>query len=128
MLQTFRSVVVTNSEQEKFEITSAVAELNIFEDLQSNVLSGNILYIDDHGGLNDVRFLGNEKLTIELYENSDGESTTTHEFWLFQVSDNERLNQGTSSYILHFISAEAIINANTKCYSAIKGTNEEAVS
>lgn len=128
MLQTFRSVVVTNAEQVKYDVTASVSELNIFEDLYSNFLTGNIFYVDDHGGLNDIKFTGNEKLTIELYKSAEGQTVSTHEFAVYQVSDNIRVNDGTSAYMIHFISPEAITSKNTRCYSAITGACSEAVN
>ena len=112
MLQTFRSVILTNSEQEKYEITSAVSELAIFEDIFSSVLTGNILYIDDHGGLNDIKFTGNEKITIELYTSVSESEVTTHDFYVYQISDTERINDGTSAFMIHFMSFEAIVNSS----------------
>lgn len=127
MLQTYRSVIVTNAKQEKYEITASVAELNIVEDIESNMLSGNILYLDDNGGLNDINFTGNEKITIELYQSSGEESVTTHDFIVYKISDVERINDGTSAFMIHFMSVEAVINLNTKCVSAMSGSNSQVV-
>lgn len=128
MLQTFRSVVITNSNNDSFEVTSAVAELNIYEDIYSNVLSGNILYMDDNGSNSDIKFNGNEKITVELYKSADDSEVTKHNFFLYKISDNERIKDGASAYILHFSSFEAELNKNTRVHSAIEGSCSDAVT
>lgn len=128
VLQSYRSVVVTNAKKEKFDITSAVGELNIFEDMFSNTLSGNILYMDDHGGLSTIDFKSNEKLTIELYKSSGESETTAHEFFVYSVDNLNRIKDGSSAFVIHFVSFESIINSNTRCYSAMNGSNSQVVN
>ena len=45
-LQTFRSVKLKNAEGKEYNITASVSELSIYEDIFSNTLSGEILFVD----------------------------------------------------------------------------------
>lgn len=126
-LTSYRSITVKNVAGETFEVTSAIGELNIFEDIFSNTLSGNALFIDEHGGLTGIQFEGNEELTVELYIDHLSESVTTHKFFIYAITDYIRINDATSSFLLHFNSPEAIVNENTRVYKAFNGSNSESV-
>lgn len=128
MLQTYRTISLYNSKNIGFEITSNVGELNVYEDIFSNVLSGNALIVDDNGGLSEMMFNGNEKLTMELYKSADSDEVTSHDFFVYKISDNTRIKDGTSAYILHFSSIEVEISKNTRCYSSYEGLNSEAIN
>jgi hypothetical protein len=127
MLQTYRSIIITTQTGDKYEITSAVAEMNIYEDIFSNILTGDLLYVDDHGALSDLQCSGNEKLTIELYVSPDNDNVTTYEFFVYGISNATRTNSGTGMFIMHFTSFEAEINKNSRCYAAMTGSNSQNV-
>lgn len=124
-LQTFRSIRITNTEGKEFNITSAVAELSIFEDLFSNVLTGEVVIGDSQGILDNINIQGNEKLTVEL--SKDG-SVSIHDFLVYSVSDRIKNNMTSEVYKLQFMSVENVISENTRVYSAFNGTNDVSVS
>src|SRR5690606_5679390 len=123
-LQTYRSVKLRNKDGKEYNITSAVYEISIFEDLFSNTLSGELLMTDSVGASDLMNLTGNEKLTIELFTSND--EVEIKEFYVYSVTSRLRNNPTSEVYKLQFVSFESILNEHTRVYSAIEGTNSEA--
>lgn len=126
-LQTYRSIILKNEKGEEHNITPIVAEVSIYEDLFSNVLTGEVVLADDVAA-SDLLFLtGNEKLTIELFKDSDSNEVEIKEFFVFTTTDLKRLKQASEVYKFQFISFEGVLNKHTRVYSAFNGTNSSSV-
>lgn len=126
-LQTYRSVKLRNKDGKEYNITSAVYEISIFEDLFSNTLSGELLMTDSVGASDLMNLTGNEKLTIELFTDPSNDEVEIKEFYVYSVTSRLRNNPTSEVYKLQFVSFESILNEHTRVYSAIEGTNSEAV-
>lgn len=126
-LGTYRSVKLKNKDGKEFNITSFVSEISIFEDLFSNSLSGELLMVDNVGASDLMNLTGNEKLTIEIFAEPGSDEVEIKEFYVYSVSSRLKNNPTSEVYKLHFISFESVLNEHTRVYSAIEGTNSEAV-
>lgn len=126
-LGTYRSVKLKNKDGKEFNITSIVSEISIFEDLFSNSLSGEVLVVDNVGASDLMNLTGNEKLTIEIFAEPGSDEVEIKEFYVYSVSSRLKNNPTSEVYKLHFISFESVLNEHTRVYSAIEGTNSEAV-
>src|SRR5210317_1980491 len=96
-------------------ISSAVMEINVYEDLHSNFLSGNIVFVDTVDIVNTLPILGQEYLEFKFrtpiesnYEEGEYDFTRQR-MSIFKVTRN-RLNQNSEAITLDFVSPEAIRN------------------
>ena len=66
VLTSYRSQDGTNL-SDKIEIGTLIADLNIFESIESKCLSGNILIVDTQNIVGKLPLTGNERLEFKLY-------------------------------------------------------------
>ncbi len=125
--QLYRSIVIRNAKGKQYQVLPNTAELNIFEDLFSNTLSGNLVIADDLGLFEIIGFQGREKLTVELYTTPEATEVSIHDFFIFSVTDRMRATATSERFVVNFVSYELILNENTRCYKAYKGINSKAV-
>ena len=122
--ETFRAVRLTTKSGDEYDFTGLVQELSIYEDLFSNVLTGEAVVADGQGAADKLSLSGGERLTVELVVAGD---ISIHDFFCYAVTDRRKANMSSEVYKLKFVSFEQILNENTRCYSAIQGTNGESV-
>jgi hypothetical protein len=126
-LQTFRNVKIKNSKGKEFNITSYIQELSIYEELFSNTLSGELVFVDSDGAADTIEITGNERLTVEIYRDDKEADVDIYEFYVYSANNRLRLNPTSEIFSMHFISVESTLNEHTRVYSAINGTNDNAI-
>lgn len=85
------------------------SEINVFEDLFSQTMSGNIVVHDSLDLINKIPILGYEYLIIVF--GKPGQSTLLKKiFRVYKITDRTKINQQHESYILHFISEEMLLS------------------
>ena len=110
-------------EASRKDITALVAEINIYESLFSNTLSGNLVVVDTFNlpwfhpitGFERVEF----KLSSPGYGKDRGRhydftKDSGHPMYVFNISDRQMLSDNTQMYTLHFCSREAIRNEQVR--------------
>jgi len=114
-------------------IGSAVVEVSIFEDLNSNFLTGNLTFIDTEDLINKLPIIGQEFLEFKIrtpldskYDEGEYDFTNTR-MAVYKVT-RQRLNQNTQSITLDFISTEGIRDQNVKISRAFNGPYDDAVA
>lgn len=125
--QTYRSIELVNAEGEKYIITSMVTELNIFEDIFSNTISGSLVFVDAIGASDRMKLRGNERLKVELNLDPNNSVVENKDFYIYALRNRMHINNTSEIYTLHFVSVEAILNEHTRVYSAIEGPNSNSV-
>ena len=106
------------------------ADLNIYEDVFANCLTGSITLVDGIGLMEDVPIIGEETINIHLrtrgikrereeevtgpFSGSQNEGIINTKFRVTKLTDIVRLNEGLIRYTLHLISEEYIINLKSK--------------
>jgi len=123
----YRSIVITNAAGLEFNVTPNVGELNIYEDLFSNTLSGNIVVADDLALVDRMDLRGNEKIKVEMHKEHEDSTVEIFDFFVYSTNSRQRINNTSEAYVINFVSFEAILNNNTRCYQAIEGTNDAGV-
>jgi hypothetical protein len=107
------------------ELNNMFMEINLYEGLFSNTLTGDILI---HDSLNLTKYLpiiGQEKLIF--YVNTPGFSTKKMIFDVFKISDKQAVKDESATYILHFCSPEFIRNAKRRISKSYTGHYHEIV-
>ena len=112
-------------------LKGAWSEFNIYEDLFGNYLSGNIQLVDGVGLTESVPIIGEETIHIQVktkglvrerpkenisgpFKGSQNEGIINLKFRVVRIGEVVKLNDGLLTYMLHFVSEEAIINLKQK--------------
>ena len=112
--------------QKPVNIERSVAQLSIFEDLQSNTLQGTIVLYDALDLVQTMPIIGEEKLHIHLVNagnsNNPVENAVINRiFRVYKISDITREgNFKAQTYKLHFVSVEYFTDVNTSVCKSYK--------
>ena len=111
------------------DIKNVMIELNIFESIYSNALTGSIVIADAQNLIGKLQINGTERISFKLStpgsidERSivDASVETGHPFHIYKITDKRQLNSNTMVYTLHFASHEFMRNLRTKVSQAFDG-------
>jgi hypothetical protein len=120
-----KEVLIYNHKKEVVDITDLVAEINVYEDMFSNVMNGNLLVIDAVGLISNLPIIGQEKVQFQI--SSEIWGTKSFEFFIYSVTNREVENYATTNYQLNFVSIEAIENKTSLISKSYKGTQGQIV-
>lgn len=117
-------VTVNNIHLDLFDF---LVELNIYEDLFTNTISGNIVLTDWVNLVNVGPLVGQEKLILNFNTPNVDDSPEDREFIVYKISDRGLKTDKTQVYTLHFSSKETIKNALTKISKSFTGETSAIV-
>ena len=110
---------------ELFDISGIMIELNIYEDIFSNGITGDVAVIDAVNLFNVVPIIGQEVIRIKFKTPViDPDPMRELTFHIYKASRRTFKNDNTQAYVLHFASPGTIKNALTKIHRTI-GINPE---
>lgn len=115
--------IVSFDGTKRYDVRGLYEELNIFDNLMSPVMSGNILINDARGLSNKLKFDGSEYLEIDIVKDIDMPNKLffKKKFLIYKQSDRKQVNQTSEMYILHFVSEEFILSQQKKIQQSYKG-------
>jgi len=103
-------------------ITNQVIAIDIFEDLFSPFMTGVIGVKESFDFTNLLPFIGEEFVNITLYTPSlDKKHHIDQQFYVYKISNRLLGGDRSTYYELHFISKEAIVDANKKVSKVYEG-------
>ena len=92
------------------DLTNYLVELNIFEDIFNNTISGNVVLSDAIGIINLMGLNGTEFLKVVLSKTSD-DIPINRTFRVFSVSERKiDINNNNESYVVNFCSEEFLLS------------------
>jgi len=101
-------LALTTVNDTRLDLTPLLLSLNIYEDMFSPVMTGNITITDTINLFTDAPIVGNEKLTVKFYsygyEPADEVDVIHKTFRITKVTDVQQSNDYTKVYTLHFTS------------------------
>jgi len=114
------------------DITKMWDEIEIFEDMYTNCLSGQVTIIDSMNLIYHFSLCGREKLEISFktpfFEGLYGSTAVTRTFRVYKISEREpRANDKSLRYTLHFVSEEFVKSQQTKVSKAYEGRVDEII-
>ena len=125
-------VVLVNSVGERQNLTlGTVAELNIFEDIESNAVIGTMHILDAYNIISNASLQGNERLIFKLSTPGalggrediiDASEETGYPFHIHALTDRKQVSETIMTYTLHFSSKELLRNVRTRVSKAYSGT------
>jgi hypothetical protein len=124
-----------NHKGEALDLKNIVQELNIYESIYKNALTGSIVVADANNFIGKMDIQGLERLSFKLETpgvhtkelSIDASMETGEPFHVYKISDRKQLNQNLTLYTLHFASREFMRNLRTKVSQAYSGTLDSAV-
>jgi len=117
----------------RLNVRSLITEFNIYENLNSNFLSGDMILTDATNVIQDFPLTGFER--IEFYFRSpntpngyDFSVKSGHPMFIYSLKNRQGININTQIYQLKFISLEGIRDHQTRISKAFTGTIDQMVS
>ena len=129
-------LVLINHVGFKVDIKYLMIELNIYESIYKNAVTGSVVVTDEGNQIARMSIQGLEKLAFFLKTPGvshgkedviDASEETGEPFHIYSITDRKQLNRGVASYTLHFASREFMRNLRTKVSQAYDGKYDRAV-
>ena len=91
------------------EVLELLTELNIFEDLFANCMTGNLVLNDSNNLINTLPIMGYEFLIVQ-FQKPNSPLTFKKIFRVYKMTDRQRVTEQNETYILHFASEELLLS------------------
>jgi hypothetical protein len=126
--------IVTQSGLE-LDLKEQVASVNIYEDVFSNAISGDISILDTNNLLSVGPIVGQEKLLLKLatpsssgtYNRKNSIDFTRSPLHVYKVSAKTRVNENTEAFTLSFTTPEMVRNQKVRVSRSFTGEPSEIV-
>ena len=120
---------------EVIDIKNMVDELNIYESIYKNALTGSVVMTDAQNLISKLQIQGMERLSFKIAtpgvtrsrDAVDATEKTGHPFHIYKITNRVQTAPGTLRYVLHFGSREFMRNIRTKVSQAYDGRLDRAV-
>ena len=131
-----KRVVLINHVGKKVDVKHIMLELNIYESIYKNAVTGSIVIADEGNQIARMSIQGLERIAFHLKTPGvsygkedvvDASEETGEPYHIYNISDRKQLNRGVMSYTLHFASREFMRNIRTKVSQAYDGKYDRAV-
>lgn len=111
------------------DVYDFVIDINIYEDIHSPTISGNLTLNDAQDLMNLMPFIGEEKLLITFKTNGiqDDQGLFEQAFYIYKMTDREYSAERAVRYTLHFVSFETIRDLNSKISKGYAGNINDIV-
>jgi len=130
-----KHIFLHNHFGEVIDIKNLVQEMNIYESIYKNALTGSVVIIDAQNLIAKLEIQGLERISFKLSTPGanntrdivDASEATGHPFHVYKITDRKQLAPGTLLYTLHFGSREFMRNLRTKVSQAYDGRLDRSV-
>ena len=103
-------------------VTGQVAGIEIFEDIFAPFITGTVVLRDAQELVNLFPLIGEETIIINVRTPVlDAKYGYTRKFYIYKMADRVRLSERETAYVLHFMSAEGMVDANKKISKVYSG-------
>ena len=117
------------------DIKSMVQELNVYESIYKNALTGSIVIVDAQNLITKLEIQGLERISFTISTPGTTDSRdiinaseeSGHPFHVYKITDRKQVQPGILLYTLHFGSREFMRNLRTKVSQAYDGRLDRAV-
>lgn len=123
-------IKLITSENVIIDLTEFLIELNLFEDIYSNFLQGNILLSDSRNLIEKFNLHGEESLILKFRTPSFDEiHTISKTFITYKISDRRIVrDNNTQLFTIHFVSAEMYQDALLPIFVPFEGNISDIVA
>ena len=129
-------VILTNHVGFKVDIKHIMLELNIYESIYKNAVTGTIVIADEGNQIARMSIQGLERIAFHLKTPGvaygredviDASEETGEPYHIYKITDRKQPSRGFLTYTLHFASREFMRNIRTKVSQAYDGKYDRAV-
>ena len=129
-------VVLMNHVGFKVDIKYLMLELNIYESIYKNAVTGSIVIADEGNQIARMSVQGIERIAFHLKTPGvsygkedvvDASEETGEPYHIYKITDRKQATPGLTIYTLHFASREFMRNMRTKVSQAYDGKYDRAV-
>lgn len=114
------SCIITTSLGQPTDFSKMVVEINYFEDLYNNSISGNLILNDSSGFINMLGFSGNDYLSLTFGKPGLDNHKVNKVFRIYSVSNRSMTKDQNENYVLNFCSEENILSEQYKVSKSYK--------
>ena len=113
---------ITTASGDGLNFKNLVLELNYYEDLFSNCITGNLYISDSVNYINLLQIDGNERLHLKMetptrdapLERTGENTKKDRSFRVYSVTNRKKVNRTHETYIIHFCSEELFLSEKTR--------------
>tara|TARA_B110000438_G_scaffold36499_1_gene36256 strand:+ start:120 stop:1646 length:1527 start_codon:yes stop_codon:yes gene_type:complete len=124
-----------NVEDKGIDIQKLVVEMNLFESIYKNSMTGSLVIADSINLIGKLPIQGTERLSFKLStpgtgytgHNVDCSERTGNPMHIYKLTNKKQINEGMQTYTLHFCSREFLRNIRTKVSETFEGTIDQMV-
>ena len=111
------------------DISKIMLEMNIYEDLFSNYITGTITVSDSNDLINYFPLVGEERLDISYKTPGldDKFGLVENIFYVYKITDRSLIREKTQVYIIHFMSEEGFSDQHVKISKGYRGKYSDIV-
>ena len=129
------NIDLINHRGEAVDLKYVVVEMNIYESIYKNAVTGSIVITDSKNQIGRLEVQGLERIAFKLSSPGtkdaddilDASVETGEPFHVYKITDRKQGTPGTLIYTLHFASREFMRNLRTKVSQAYNGRLDMAV-
>jgi hypothetical protein len=114
------SLMIVSSNGEAVDLRQVMGELNLYEDLFGNAMTGSLLINDTQNLINVLPIIGVEYLHVVLIKPSTPWKISKT-FRVYKITDRRKHSPNSEDYVLHFCSEELILDQALKISKSYKG-------
>ena len=130
-----RRLILHNYYGEKTDILPIVQELNIYESIYNNAITGTLVVGDTKNQIARLKIQGLERISFKvqtpgqtgLKDTIDFTEESGDPLHVYKITNRRMVSQNLMVYTIHFASREFMRNLRTKVSQAFTGTLDEAV-
>jgi len=113
---------------QSFDLRGIYSEINLFDNLFTPCLSGNILVADANNLAQKLLLKGQEKIRVTISKSGTETLRYTKEFVIYSLTNKKNINQTSTTYILNFVSEEFVYSEQQKLSQNFVCSYTEAVT
>ena len=130
-----RELVLHNYYEEKTDILPIVQELNIYESIYNNAITGTVVVGDTKNQIARMKLQGLERISFKvttpgqtgLKDSIDFSRTTGDPLHVYKITDRKMITNNMMVYTIHFASREFMRNTRLKVSQAYTGKLDQMV-
>ena len=132
---TLGHIDLINHRGDIIDLKYIVVELNIYESIYKNAVTGTVVIADSKNQIGRVEIQGLERIAFKLFSPGtndaddilDASVETGEPFHVYKITDRKQVTPGNMAYTIHFASREFMRNLRTKVSQAYDGPFDLAV-
>lgn len=122
-----RATITPGEGSEKYDISSSITDVTIYEHIDKPYLTGTVTFLDTLGVLDKVKFKGLEEFLFVAKFPEDASPPINTKFIIDAVVDTSKNNDNSELITLHFVEEIGFISSFLNVNKAYQGSSREII-